>query len=151
MCILLFSIRLAIITFLDICYSKNSKKSSSSRLGTAAQCFLEVSANSNSTSPLVVSRKRLHDDQKSDLNEIIEDLDSRLNHQKQPVLMAVYNDHSLAEIVSICVVLSSVVTDIYFTLDGTEPATRLATITYTWPQIMFGIEGLFATAIFKKL
>jgi hypothetical protein len=45
--------------------------------------------------------------------------------------MAVYKDHSLAEIVSICVTLSSVVNDIYFTLDGTGtgPETRLATIT----------------------
>ena len=71
MCILLFSIRLAIIIFLNIFYSKNSKKSSSSRLGAAAPSFLEDSANYSSTSPLVVSRKRLHDDQKSDLNEII--------------------------------------------------------------------------------
>ena len=151
MCILLFSIRLAIITFLDICYSKNSKKSSSSRLGTAAQCFLEVSANSNSTSPLVVSRKRLHDDQKSDLNEIIEDLDSRLIHQKQPVLMAVYKDHSLAEIVSMCVPLSSGITDIHFTLDGTGPATTLATLKYTWPQVMFNIEGYLHLLFKKKL
>ena len=149
MCILLFSIRLAIIIFLNIFYSKNSKKSSSSRLGAAAPSFSEDSANSSSTSPLVVSRKRLHDDQKSDLNGIIEDLDSRLIHQNQPVLMAVYKDHPLAEIVSIGVTLSSWITDIRFTLDGTGHAPTFATLTYTWPQVMFNIEGLFASAIFK--
>ena len=66
----------------DIFYSKNSEKSSLS----APNC-LEDSANSSSTSFLVVSRKRLRDDQKSDLNEIIEDLDSRLINQNQPVLI----------------------------------------------------------------
>lgn len=121
---------------------KNSEKSSSSALS-----CLEDSANSSSTSSLIVSRKRLRDDQESDLNEEIEDLDSRIIHQNQPVLMAVYKDHSLAEIVSICVTLPSGVTDIRFTLDGTGPATTFATITYTWPQVMFDIEGLFASAI----
>jgi hypothetical protein len=82
--------------------SKNSEKSSLS----APNC-LEDSANSSSTSFLVVSCKRLRDDQKSDLNEIKEDLYSRLIHQNQPVLMAVYKDHPLAEIVSIGVTLSS--------------------------------------------
>ncbi|KAI9554969.1 hypothetical protein GHT06_020258 [Daphnia sinensis] len=96
---------------------KNSEKSSSSALS-----CLEDSANSSSTSSLVVSRKRLRDDQESDLNEEIEDLDSRIIHQNQPVLVAVYKDHSLAEIVSICVTL----------------------------PVMFDIEGLFASAIFKK-
>jgi hypothetical protein len=108
---------------------------------------LEDSANSSSTSSLFVSRKRIHDDQESDLNEEIEDLDSRVIHQNEPVLMAVYKDHSLAEIVSICVTLPSGVTDIHFTLDGTGPATTFATITYTWPKVMFDIEGLFASAI----
>jgi hypothetical protein len=108
---------------------------------------LEDSANSSSTSSLFVSRKRIHDDQESDLNEEIEDLDSRVIHQNEPVLMAVYKDHSLAEIVSICVTLPSGVTDIHFTLDGTGPSTTFATITYTWPKVMFDIEGLFASAI----
>ena len=124
--------------------SKNSEKSSLS----APHC-LEDSANSSSTSFLVVSRKRLRDDQKSDFNEIKEDLYSRLIHQKQPVLMAVYKDHPLAEIVSIGVTLSSGITDIRFTLDGTGNAPTLATLTYTWPQVMFNTEGLFASAIFK--
>ncbi|KAK4010312.1 hypothetical protein OUZ56_019457 [Daphnia magna] len=125
--------------------NKKFRKSSSSALS-----CLEDSANSSSTSSLIVSRKRLRDDQESDLNEEIEDLDSRIIHQNQPVLMAVYKDHSLAEIVSICVTLPSGVTDIRFTLDGTGPATTFATITYTWPQVMFDIEGLFASAIKKK-
>ncbi len=132
MCILLFSIRLAIIIFLDIFYSKNSKKSSSSRLGAAAPSFLEDLANSSSTSPLVISRKRLHDDQKSDLNEIIEDLDSPESAGLDGSLKgSLISRDSLY----ICVTLSSVVTDIYFTLDGTGPATRLPTITSIWRHL----------------
>jgi hypothetical protein len=121
---------------------KISEKNSSSALS-----CLEDSANSSSTSSLVVSRKHLREYQESDLNEEIEDLDSRLIHQNQSVLIAVYKDQSLAEIISICVTLPSVVTDIRFTLDVTGPATTFATITYTWPQVMFDIEGLFASAI----
>ena len=104
-------------------------------------------ANASSTSSLVVSRKRLRDDQEPELNEEIEDLECKLIHQNQQVLIAVYKDNSLVEIVSICVTLSSGVTDIRITLDGTGPATTLATVTYTWPQVMFEIEGLFASAI----
>jgi hypothetical protein len=124
-------------------------KTSENSLSSALSCS-ENLANSNSTSSLVVSHKRLRDDQESELNEEIEDLDYKLIHQNQPVLMAVYKDNSLAEIVSICVTLPSGVTDIRFTLDCTGPATTLATVTYTWPQVLFEIEGLFASAI-KKL
>jgi hypothetical protein len=126
-------------------------KTSENSLSSALSCSEDL-ANSSSTRSLVVSRKRLHDDQESDLtNEEIEDLDCKFIHQNQPVLMAVYKDNSLAEIVSICVTLPSDVTDTRFTLDGTGPATTLATVTYTWPQVMFEIEGLFASAIKKKL
>ena len=68
-------------------------------------------------------------------------------NQNQPVLMVVYKDHSLAKIFTICVTLPIGVTDIRFTLDVTGPATTFATITYTWPQVMFDIQGLFASAI----
>ncbi len=121
-------------------------KTSENSLSSALSCSEDL-ANASSTSSLVVSRIRLRDDQESKLNEEIEDLDCKLIHQNQPVLMAVYKDNSLAEIVSICVTLPSGVTDIRFTLDGTGPATTLATVTYTWSQVMFKIEGLFASAI----
>jgi Na+-translocating ferredoxin:NAD+ oxidoreductase RnfA subunit len=65
--------------------------------------------------------------------------------------MVVYKDHSLAKIFTICVTLPIGVTDIRFTLDGTGPTMTLATITYTWPQFMFDIEGLFASAIKKTV
>ena len=64
--------------------------------------------------------------------------------------MAVYKNHLLAEILSICIVLPSGVTDVRFKLDGTGPATILATITYTWPEVMYEVEGLFASALSKK-
>ena len=64
--------------------------------------------------------------------------------------MAVYKNHLLAEILSICIVLPSGVTDVRFKLDGTGPATILATITYTWPEVINEVEGLFASALSKK-
>ena len=122
-------------------------KTSENSLSSALSCSEDL-ANSSSTSSLVVSRKRLRDDQESDLtNEEIEDLDCKLFHKNQPVLMAVYKNNSLAEIVPFCVTLPSGVNDIRFTLDGTGPATTLATVTYTWPQVMFEIESLFVSAI----
>lgn len=80
----------------------------------------------------------------------MEDVDARISHQNQPVLIAVYKDQLLAELLFMCVVLPSGVTDVRFKLNGTGPATMLATITYTWPEVMFEVEGLFASALSKK-
>jgi hypothetical protein len=145
---------ISLCSFRSYCYHnsfifflvKNSEKNSS----LALSC-LDDSSNSASSSSLVPANKRPRDDKEPDLKEDeIEDLDCRLIYTNQPVLMAVYKDHTLAEIVSICVGLPSGVTDICFTLVGAGPATTLASITYTWPQVMYEIEGLFASAISKK-
>ena len=108
---------------------KKNDKNSSSALRS------EVSANSvaaSTSSSLVVPRKRVS-------VVVLEDLNCRLLYQNQPVLMALYKNSTLAEIDSICVTLPSGVSDVRFSLDGTGPATTLATIRYTWPQVMFEV------------
>ena len=62
--------------------------------------------------------------------------------------MTVYKDPvTLSERVSFVVSLPSGVTDVGFSLLGNGPATTLAAITYTWPKILYEVDGLFESAI----
>ena len=77
-----------------------------------------------------------------------DDLDSKVNHFNQPVLMSVFKDPvTEQEKVIVLVILPVGATDVSFTLFGTGPGTRLARIYYSWPPIAFEIEALFQEEI----
>ena len=86
-----------------------------------------------------------------DVENEVGNLDVRLVHQNQPILMAVYKDgKTLAERVCVCVSLTSGARDVRFALLGTGPATTTASITYKWPKVMYHVESLFESAIRDK-
>jgi len=77
-----------------------------------------------------------------------EDLDARIRHKNQPVLISVFRDPETEE-EKVCVVaaLPGGVSDVKFFLIGTGPGTNKARITYSWPPIVFDIEGIFRKEI----
>lgn len=112
----------------------------------------ETASSASTTSTSVANApKRQHFDELEGITSEAEDGDSGIVHQNQPVLMSVYKDpESLCEKVCVCVTLSSGVTDVKFSLLGAGPATTTAVISYIWPEIMYSVEGLFATEIKTK-
>ena len=78
----------------------------------------------------------------------VENLDSRVTHHNQPILMSVYKEPvTQQEKLIILCVLPIGATDIRFTLVGCGPGSRLAIIDYLWPPIGFEIENLFKEEI----
>ena len=114
------------------------------------------SASFNSSSDndtCIQSSKRHHSDsQHQEVSDDIEDLDARVVHHNQPVLISVYKDpETLADKVCVVVTLPSGVTDVTFGLVGTGPATSSAKISYRWPTVMFNVEGLFESHLKEKM
>ena len=77
-----------------------------------------------------------------------EDLDARIRHKNQPVLISVFRDPETEE-EKVCVVaaLPGGVSNVEFSLIGTGPGANKARITYSWPPIVFDIEGIFRKEI----
>ena len=108
-----------------------------------------ASTSTASTSTLISNAsKRQHSDDLDASNCEVGERDDGITHKNQPAIMTVYKDpESLCEQVCVCVALPSGVTDVKFSLLGSGPATTTAKISYTWPEIMFSVEGLFAVEI----
>ena len=104
---------------------------------------------SSNTSSCVKPPKRYHSDLKhQQISDDAADLDSRVVHKNQPVLISIYKDPAtLAERVCVAVTLPSGVKDVTFGLVGSGPASSTARITYSWPEVMFNVEDLFKTKI----
>ena len=65
--------------------------------------------------------------------------------------MAVFKDpDTLIEIVTVCKTMPSGASNIKFSLLGNGPASSQASISYTWPPVMFNLEELFETPINKN-
>ncbi|KAI9551097.1 hypothetical protein GHT06_001931 [Daphnia sinensis] len=78
----------------------------------------------------------------------VENLDSRVTHHNQPILMSVYKEPvTQQEMLIILCVLPIGATAVRFTLVGSGPGSRLAIIDYLSPPIAFEIENLFAEEI----
>ena len=77
-----------------------------------------------------------------------EDLDARIRHKNQPVLISVFRDPETEE-EKVCVVaaLPGGVSNVEFSLIGTGPGANKARITYSLPPIVFDIEGIFRKEI----
>ena len=100
------------------------------------------------STPISNASKRQHSDDLDASNCEVGERDDGITHKNQPAIMTVYKDpESLCEQVCFCVALPSGVMDVKFSLLGSGPATTTAKISYTWPEIMFSVEGLFAVEI----
>lgn len=85
------------------------------------------------------------------LNDDVEDSDAWVTHHNQPVLMAIYKDpETLAYRICLGVTLPSGVSDIKFSLLGNGPACSTARVSYSWPTLMFNVEGVFFTPLKEK-
>lgn len=76
------------------------------------------------------------------------DLDPKIVHYNQPVLMTVYTD-PITEKEKVCVIASlpGGATDVEFSVVGSGPGTSTARITYSWPKTAFSIDEIFAKSI----
>ena len=78
----------------------------------------------------------------------VEDLDAKIVHHNQPIIMSVFKDpETEEEKVIIVAVLPVGATKVCFSLVGSGPGPRLARIDYSWPPIGFEIEALFKDGI----
>ncbi|XP_045023141.1 uncharacterized protein LOC123467161 [Daphnia magna] len=77
-----------------------------------------------------------------------DELDAKIAHKNQPVLMTVYRD-PVTEQEKVCIVVSlpGGASDVEFSLVGSGPGSSTARITYSWPKILFDIETIFKKAI----
>ncbi|XP_045025151.1 uncharacterized protein LOC123469870 [Daphnia magna] len=77
-----------------------------------------------------------------------DELDAKIAHKNQPVLMTVYRD-PVTEQEKVCIVVSlpGGASDVEFSLVGSGPGRSTARITYSWPKILFDIEAIFKKAI----
>ena len=100
--------------------------------------------------------KRSKPSESETVSEGKEDLDTKIVHKNQPVLMTVYKDpESKEEKLCIIASLPGGVSNLEFSLIGSGPGSNTAKITYSWPPIvspydMYDIPGIFKKAICRK-
>ena len=96
--------------------------------------------------------KRSKPSEPETVSEGEEDLDTKIIHRNQPVLMTVYKDpESLEEKLCVIASLPGGVSDVEFSLIGSGPGSNTAKITYSWPPIVYDIPGIFKKDIDAKL
>jgi hypothetical protein len=96
--------------------------------------------------------KRSKQSEPETVSEGEEDLDTKIIHRNQPVLMTVYKDpESLEEKLCVIASLPGGVSDVEFSLIGSGPGSNTAKITYSWPPIVYDIPGIFNKDIDAKL
>ena len=96
---------------------------------------------SNLSSGSASSNKLLKTSEDGDTVAAFEDLDSKIVHHNQPIVMSVFKDPLTKQEKEIIVaVLPGGPNRVCFSLVGSGPGTRLARIDYSWPPIGFEIE-----------
>ena len=102
----------------------------------------------SSTAGAIAGPSRRRSDNEEEEEDIVEDHDSKIAHTNQPVLTTVFRDPESGDHkVAVVVALPGGATDVEFSLLGGNAGSSTAIVTYSWPPIMFNIEGMFAQAI----
>ena len=72
-----------------------------------------------------------------------EDMDSKIVHHNEPIIMTVYRDETEKEKVGILVALPGGCDDVEFSLLGGGAGSSTARITYSWPKVIYNLDNIF--------